>query len=43
MEKKELKMYEVPAVEVTEMELQSLICSSVKDEWSPGDSEQGGY
>lgn len=42
MEKKELKMYEAPAVETVEMETQVIICAS-NDEpdspWDPGDSQ----
>ena len=31
MEKKELKMYEVPAIEVVELETQGIICGSDND------------
>ena len=38
MEKKDLKMYEAPAVEVVKVEAQSIICAS-EDEWLGPDIE----
>ena len=32
MEKKDLKVYETPAVEIVEMELQGIVCASTNDE-----------
>ena len=39
MEKKNFKVYEAPAVEVVETELQGLICSSI----DTGGGEAGGW
>jgi len=41
MNKKELKMYEAPACEVVELELQGILCASI-DEITPGAGETGG-
>ena len=32
MEKKDLKVYEAPAMEVVEMELQGIVCASTNDD-----------
>lgn len=44
MEKKELKMYEAPVVEVVEMEAQGVICGSGEFEspFNPGDTPDDG-
>ena len=39
MEKKELKWYESPVVEVVQMEVEGAICATSGSEWDPDDSD----
>ena len=40
MDKKELKFYEAPVVELVEMEIEGFLCASNGDNIDPGDDEE---